>query len=123
MKVFVAAGPGTKKRSDDFNWTVDGELVRLPFGRCDCPDCGCERAMAGLASSKATTTFAVVDNPELDAETYDRAFIEAVVRQGFLAEGDDAGWIAEIADEHLRLASQFNPGQLLEIRRGRVHAR
>jgi len=35
MKISVAAGPGTKKRSDDYNWTVEGELVRLPLDRCD----------------------------------------------------------------------------------------
>ncbi len=123
MKVFVAAGPGAKQRADDFNWTVDGELVRLPFDRCDCPDCGCERAMAGLASSKATSTFAVIDNPALDTDTYVRAFTDAVVRQGFLDEGDDDFWVADLAGEHLRLAAQFSPGQVLQIKAGKVCAR
>jgi hypothetical protein len=123
MKVFVAARPGAKKRPDDFNWTVDGELVRLAFDRCDCPDCGCERAVAGLASAKATTTFAVIDNPELDAAGYVKAFVDAVDRQGFLVDEDDAGWATELAGEHLRLAEAFSPGQVLEIRGGRIRAR
>ncbi|MGA9595535.1 MAG: hypothetical protein WBV06_05240 [Acidimicrobiia bacterium] len=123
MKVFVAAGPGAKKRSDDFSWTVDGELVRLPFDRCDCPDCGCDRAMAGLASSKATTTFAVIDNPGLDTRSYVGVFRDAIRRQGFLGDDDDDGWVAELAGEQLRLAAGFTPGQVLEIRDGRIRAR
>jgi hypothetical protein len=47
MEVFVASGPGAKKRRDDFSWTVDGELVSLPLDTCDCADCGCERAVTG----------------------------------------------------------------------------
>lgn len=123
MKVFVASGPGAKKRSDDFSWTVDGELVSLPLDTCDCADCGCERAVAGLASSKGTTTFAVIDHPELDAAGYVRAFSDARKRQGRLKDGDDDGWLAEWAGEHLRLAAGFSPGQVLEIKAGRVCAR
>jgi hypothetical protein len=123
MKVFVAAGPGSKKRPDDFNWTVDGELVRLPLVTCDCPDCGCERAVAGLASSKATTTFSVIDNPELDAADYAGAFSDALKRQGLVRDGDDDSWLGEWVGEHLRLATEFSPGQILEVRAGRVRAR
>jgi len=123
MKVFVAAGPDQKKRPNDFSWTVDGELVSLPAATCSCPDCGCERAVAGLASSKATTTFGVIDHPELDAASYVAAFSDAMKRQGWLKEGDDDGWLAEWAGEHLRLATGFSPGQVLEIRDGRVSAR
>ena len=114
---------GANKRSNDFNWTVDGELVSLPLGVCDCPDCGCERAVAGLASSKGTTTFTVIDNPELDAAGYVRAFSDGWKRQGWLKEGDDDGWVAEWAGEHLRLASGFPPGQVLEIKAGQINAR
>ena len=123
MKVFVAASSGAKKRSDDFNWTVDGQLVSLPLDVSDCPDCGCERAVAGLASSKGTTTFAVIDHPVLDTAGYVRAFSDARKRQGWLKEGDDDGWLAEWAGEHLRLAAGFSPGQVLEIKAGRVYAR
>ena len=123
MKVFVASGPGEKKRSDDFSWTVNGELVSLPLDTCDCPDCGCERAVAGLGSSKGTTTFAVLDNPELDAAGYVRAFSDAMKRQGWLKEDGDDGWLAEWAGEHLRLATGFSPGQVLEIDGHRIRAR
>lgn len=123
MKIFVAVGPDNKKRPDDFSWTVDGELVSLPLDTCCCPDCGCERAVAGLASSKATTTFEVIDHPELDAAGYVGAFSDAMKRQGWLQEGDDDCWVAEWAGEHLRLAAGFSPGQVLEIRDGRIRSR
>jgi hypothetical protein len=123
MKVFVAAGPGAKKRPDDFSWTVDGELVRLAFDHCDCPDCGCDRSVAGLASSKATTTFTVIDNPELDTARYVEALRDAIGRQGFLADDDEDDWVEELAGEQLRLAAAFTPGRVLEISRGRTRAR
>jgi hypothetical protein len=123
MKVFVAMGPGEKKRPDDFSWTVDGELVSLPLDTCSCPDCGCERAVAGLASSKGTTTFGVLDHPALDAAGYVGAFSDAVKRQGWRQHGDDDGWVAEWAGEHLRLATAFSPGQVLEMRDGKIQRR
>jgi hypothetical protein len=123
MKVFVAARPGATEQPDDFNWTVEGELVRLAFDQCDCPDCGCERAVAGLASSKATSTFTVIDNPGLDPAAYVRVFADAVKRQGFVVDEDDEGWVVDLAREHLRLASGFTPGQVLEIRDGRIRVR
>lgn len=123
MKVFVAARPGPTERPDDFSGTVDGELVRLAFDRCDCPDCGCDRAVAGLASSKATTTFTVIDNPELDTAGYVGALLDAIKRQGFLAEDGDDSWVVELAGEQLRLAEEFTPGQVLEIRGGTIRAR
>ncbi|MCP4305013.1 MAG: hypothetical protein GY926_12295 [bacterium] len=122
MKVLVAAGPGSTQRPDDFNWTVDGELVSLPIDTCDCPDCGCERAVAGLASCKATTTFTVVDNPILDADDYVAAFSDALKRQGWVQRGDEAV-AAQWARKHLRHAARFSPGQTLEVRNGEVRAR
>lgn len=123
MKVFVACRPGAKKRPDDFSWTVDGELVSLPLDTCDCPDCGCERAVAGLGSSKATTTFAVIDHPDLDAASYADAFSDAMRRQGWLKEAGDDGWVADWVGEHVRLAAGFAPGQVLEIDRHEIRAR
>ena len=104
MKVFVASGPGEKKRLDDFSCTVDGELVSLPLDGCDCVDCGCERAVAGLGSSKGTTTFAVLDKPELDAagSRSDVAWLEVRDKDGNvlpgLTIGPDATGDAEIVD-------------------------
>ena len=57
-------------RDNDFCHTIEGEIVMYPF-ECDVdrhlPNggadsrCGCRRAMAGLTSQRATTTFTVAE--------------------------------------------------------------
>lgn len=54
MKVFVATEPIDEDR--EFSFTIPGELVHLPPLICDCPHCGCDRAMAGFVSHMATTS-------------------------------------------------------------------
>lgn len=124
MKVFVATAQGQGTGAGDFSWTIEGELVRLPGLTCDCPDCGCDRAMAGLASSKATTTFTVVDRPELDQDAYRAVFRDALAREGWINDSqvDDDG-IDDWIDEHLALARQFPVGEVLEVAGGVVHIR
>lgn len=124
MKVFVATAQGQGTGAGDFSWTVEGELVRFPGLTCDCPDCGCDRAMAGLASSKATTTFTVENRPELDQDSYREAFVDALVREGWIEDGravdrDIQLWI----DEHLELAAQFSVGEILEVQDGIIRLR
>ena len=67
MKAMVALRKAQGQRKDDFNYCIPGELVRFPIP-CDCPDYGCEQAMAGMASSKATTIFGVEDRPSLTVD-------------------------------------------------------
>jgi hypothetical protein len=68
MKVLTATAAGQGKRNNDFDWTVEGELVWLgdvcATDRRD-PDggCGCGRAFSGLSSHRATTTAQVRDLP------------------------------------------------------------
>ena len=109
MKVFVASSPQGDPVADDFCFTVDGELVWSGFGLCDCPDCGCERSMAGVASSKATTTFRVHDDPAMTPELYRQASRDVAVREGWITEQDEKGLaeIDEIADAHRELARAF----------------
>ena len=40
MRVLVATSHTQGERPDDYCWTIEGELVRLPLLECDCPDCG-----------------------------------------------------------------------------------
>jgi hypothetical protein len=71
MKVLVATTMRQGQVDDDFCYTIDGELVRLPFIECDCGDsCGCTRSFAGLTSHRATTTALVADRPDLDRDAY-----------------------------------------------------
>jgi hypothetical protein len=122
MKVLVAVGAVKRPRNGDFNYCVPGELVRFPGMTCDCPDCGCERAMAGMASSKATTMFGVEDRPSLTRDEYRAAFVEALRREGWLSssgidlEVDLTTW----ADEHLAVAARFEDGDVLGLVNGEV---
>ena len=115
MKVMVAAGPTEGSQEGEFNHCVPGELVRFPFDACDCPDCGCERAMAGMASSKATTEFRVEDRPQLTAEKYREAFLEALRREGWLdlIPEEDKHELTAWADQHLVEAARFEDGDVL----------
>ena len=97
---------------------VEGELVRFPGMTCDCPDCGCDRAMAGMASSRATTTFKVVDRTDLDAASFRQLLHDALERDGWfdLDCGDDESWVTDFADHHLESALAFEAGSVLELR-------
>jgi hypothetical protein len=82
MKVLVATTETQSARDDDFCWTVAGELVVVPLVTCASPTCGCDRAFAGLASSKATTTAMVADRGGIDPAGYATALGDGLGRQG-----------------------------------------
>jgi hypothetical protein len=108
----VALREAKRPRDGDFNFCVPGELVRFPFDACDCPDCGCDRAMAGMASSKGTTIFEVRERPDMTIEEYRLVFLEALSREGWLKHTTPKerlelnAWI----DEHLDEANRFKAG-------------
>jgi hypothetical protein len=68
MKVLTATAAGQGKRTNDFDHTIEGELVwigdvcatdrRNPDGGC-----GCGRSFSGLSSHRATTTAMVRNLP------------------------------------------------------------
>ncbi|MGH8937192.1 MAG: DUF7715 family protein [Acidimicrobiia bacterium] len=122
MKVFVATARTQGRRPDDFCWTVEGELVRFPGVTCNCPGCGCDRAMAGLSSSRATTTFTVRDLPDLDGGAFGQLLADALQREGWLRSesAEDEAWAAGWAREHLSAAARFEEERVLELRRGRI---
>jgi len=68
MKILVATEETQGRRPNDFCWAEEGEIVT--FGS-ECVDevvdgpCGCRRALRGVGTRKATTTFRVVDRPDL----------------------------------------------------------
>lgn len=83
MKVFVAGRRTQGELENDFAWTLDGELVHLePLGCWEPDRCGCNRAFAGVASHRGTTTAEIAER-ELDREDV----VVAVARS--LADG---GW-------------------------------
>ena len=101
MKVLVATKECQGELPGDYSWTVEGELVTPVVGECCSPKkCGCGRGFPGLASSRATTTAKVVDQPELDRDELWDVLHDSLERQGWLKhlEGDE---IDEVVDEHI----------------------
>lgn len=97
MRLLVATARTQGQRSNDFDYCIDGELVRLSTvcGRSqDDPDddCGCGRAWVGLDSNKATTTAEVV---EIDL-TY------TLFREAIRASLKQAGWNPDAAEDVAR---------------------
>jgi len=105
MKVFVAAEAAD---DGDFSFTVPGELVHLAPLVCECPDCGCNRAMAGFTSHKATTSF-VVRDLDLDFTIYAELLFATLQAGGWVHErsGADASWVRAWAGDHIRLAADL----------------
>ena len=131
MNVLTATKKTQGRRDNDFCWAVEGELVTFPVIECDCGTtddaCGCHRAMAGLASSRGTTTIQVIDRPELDAEVYYRLIAEGLRRQGYIRKGPmDAEvreWLRDVVGELVVTASIFEPGTVLDRRDGMLSVR
>jgi hypothetical protein len=68
MKLLTATATTQGTRDNDFDWTVEGELVWIGFvcatdRRNPEGGCGCGRAFSGLSSHRATTTAQVRDLP------------------------------------------------------------
>lgn len=122
MKVFVANEPIDEDQ--DFSFTIPGELVHLPPLVCDCPDCGCDRAMAGFVSHRATTSF-VVRDLDLDPNTYSDLLFDTLKAGGWVKEGSsaDAAWVRSWAEEHLELAAGLPQDVPLQVEGDRVTIR
>jgi len=118
MKVFVASKAPKQLGEGEFAGTVEGELVVLPPDICDCPDCGCQGAVVGLASAGASTRFEVIDHPTMTSRQYLQAVSDGLARQGYI-ESDPACF----AFGHLDMAKRFAPGVLLEVEDGRIRVR
>ncbi len=122
MHMLVATTETQGDRKGDYCWTVDGELVYLSVD-CDCPGCGCSRGFAGLASSRATTTCAVTDIHS-PPEEIRNAFVESLVRSGWVAAGHPEDPIVdETFSEAAELASAFAPGTVLERQGAEIRVR
>lgn len=122
MKVFVANEP--LDEDQDFSFTIPGELVHLPPLVCDCPDCGCDRAMAGFVSHRATTSF-VVHDLDLDPNTYSDLLFDTLKAGGWVKEGSsaDAAWVRSWAEEHLEMAASLPQDVSLQVEGDRVTIR
>ena len=121
MKVLVATSETRGHRKNDFGHATDGEIVT--FGsECDGEaidgTCGCRRAMVGVVSRKATTTFKGVEMPDLTLEALADKIHDSLKAGGWSAN-DEPGrrsWAADDARELARLAGFFTVGAVIEKR-------
>lgn len=132
MRVLTATKRTQGQRSNDFSWTVEGELVTFPVIECGHgtidDGCGCKRSMAGLASHRATTTVQVTDRPDLTPGLYRTLIVDGLKAQGYLNDQllesrEVQEWVGETVDELVFIAAIFEMGTVLERRDGGVSVR
>jgi hypothetical protein len=116
MKLLTATASTQGQRDNDFDWCVEGELVRIGpvcANDRDDPDgyCGCGRAFGGLNSHRATTTAMIRD---LDGFT--RADCIEAIRSSLFEQGWDPGTAEDEADELIQIAAGWPVGAVAERR-------
>lgn len=114
MKAFVARAL-VAPLAADFHHALDGELVTPALLPCDCPDCGCRRSMAGIASARATSMFTVAELPMTFTE-YVGALRDGLQRQGWWRADSDDGWLLPLAAGLSRAAALLPEGAPLQLR-------
>lgn len=122
MKVLVATKTAQGMRKNDFCHATEDELVM--FGsECDGEKvdgkCGCRRALVGVTSACATTTFKIVERADLTPEKLHVEIREALRRGGWITDTDAADWegaIAEQVDNLTRCAEAAPVGTIVEKR-------
>jgi hypothetical protein len=125
MKILTATAAGQGARDNDFDWTIEGELVwiglvcatdrRNPDGGC-----GCGRSFSGLSSHRATTTAQVRDLP-LTRDDVTKALAGYCEAAGYgVVEPVE---LAEEVDELLRVVSEWDVGTIVERRLDRLQPR
>ena len=123
MKLLTATCSTQGYRDNDFDFCVEGELVRIESpcatDRHD-PDgpCGCGRSFDGLNSHQATTTAMIRDIPGFTPADYVEALRSSLDQQGW-----DAAHAVHEAAELYTLAQQWPAGTILERRLDQVAAR
>lgn len=118
MRILTATAIGQGIRDNDFDWTIEGELVLVGFvcarDRNDPGGgCGCGRAFSGLSSQRATTTAMVRDLP-LTRDDFTTALA------GYY---ESAGWgvftpdeLVDEVDGLLDVVSDWRTGTIVERR-------
>lgn len=118
MKVLVATERGQGSRKNDFAHATPGELVTFA-SECDGEPvdgaCGCRRALGGVESHKATTTFTVEERP-ITLKDLTAALDKSLREGGWVDEGEDDAWAREDAREIARIAAAFPVGAVIERR-------
>ncbi len=91
MLVLVATNELQGTHSDDYSFTVEGELVTPLAAECASGErCGCNRGFPGLASGFATTTAMVVDRPGVTEDDLRDAVFDWLDRGGWIELFEEA---------------------------------
>jgi hypothetical protein len=121
MKIITATAATQGRRSNDYHWCVEGEVVLPALVICaddsDDPDggCGCGRGWAGAGSQRATTTAMVRDVPFTMAE-YTEAIRSCLEQGGWWPEPVDDDNVRDLAACLSELAASCPVGAVLEKR-------
>lgn len=123
MKILVATKETQGKRKSDFSHVEEGELIYFGSGPCDRDKddidggCGCMRAVVGIKTGMATTTFKVVETDLRPSEVL--ALVkETYVKSGFGKYMTEKDYMDETG-ELIMLASKYKVGSVME-KRGNV---
>jgi hypothetical protein len=144
MRVLVATKETQGYESDDYAFTVEGELVMAEVSECASPErCGCGRGFPGLASRRATTTAMIADLAHLTEADLRQAIADWLDGSGWTdlfrstADVDDDGFIGDfddvdsmidsMVDEHIDVITDiceaFPVGTIVERSGTQVRAR
>jgi hypothetical protein len=118
MKVLTSTAASQGVRANDFDWTIEGELVWIGWvcakDRKN-PDggCGCGRSFSGLSSHRATTTAQVRDLPFTrdDVLTALTGYLESAGYGTF-----EPSELVDEVDELLAIVSEWDVGTIIERR-------
>ena len=126
MKVLTATRETQGRRGNDFSFVPEGELV-IFASECDGEGvdgrCGCKRAMSGLLSLTATTTFKVVDDPAVTQEGFSEMLAGHFIKDWSMTADEATAQALDDVKELLRLAGRFEVGDVLEKRGNTVPQR
>lgn len=128
MKILVATKEAQGRRRNDFCHAQEGEPVRFAF-ECDGESvdgkCGCRRAMVGIVTGKATTTFKVAE-AGMTREQFEAMLLRDDIAIGLVSdpvtEREEKG-ARDAAAELVRIASLAPEGTVLEKRGARIKVR
>ena len=119
MNVLTATSETQGARDNDFDWTIEGELVWIGWVCAkdqrdpDHGGCGCGRAFAGMSSHRATTTARVSDLALTrdDVITAYAGYLESA-GYGVFVEAE----LAAEVDEMLTMCATWRAGDVIERR-------
>lgn len=120
MKLLTATSLTQGERDNDYDWCIEGELIRFDVV-CDRgarnPDdsCGCGRGFAGMSSMRATTT-AIIRDLAMERRDVQFALAASLHAAGYLANPNDLAAVADEAEELIHIAHAFEVGDVIERR-------